>query len=67
MFNFRRKGAPGSGATSCIRGDKQIKENPDIKWNKKSDDLCARSHPAKLAACEGLSHVHQCIPLSLSR
>ena len=40
-----------NGAKSCIQGDKQIKEKPDIKWNKGCGDLRARSHPSKLPTC----------------
>lgn len=38
-----------NGTKSCLQGDKQIKENPDVKW---SGDLRARSHPSKLPIYE---------------
>ena len=34
-----------NGAKSCVQEDKQIKEKPDVKWNKGSSDL--RTRPVK--------------------
>ena len=47
---FKEKGdaRKQDGAKSCVQGDKQMKENPDVEWKKGSGDLRARSCPAKL-------------------
>ena len=37
---------------AVFKGKKQVKENPDVKWNKGSGALRTRSHPAKLPTCE---------------
>ena len=54
MYGLRRKAGTrkGNGAKSCVQGDKQIKDNSDIKWNRGSGDLRARPRPAKPPNCE---------------
>ena len=47
MYNLKRKGAPGSEI-----GEKQIKKNPDVKWNKGSGEFRAKSYLAKLPVCK---------------
>ena len=39
-------------AKSSAPGDKHVFLKPDTKWNKGRRNLGARSHPAKLPACE---------------
>lgn len=50
MYSQRRKGGPESVVelSPVSQGDKTFEENPDVKWNKGSDDLRARPHPAQL-------------------
>ena len=51
---FEKKGGTRkwNEAKSRVKGDKQIKEKPDIIWDKWSGNLMARSYPAKLPTYE---------------
>ena len=49
---MRRKGALYNGAKSNAQEDEKFKEKPGVKWNRESDDLRARPHPAKLSTCK---------------
>ena len=49
MYSEEKRGSrKWSGPKSCAQGEKQIKENPNVKCNKVSGDLRARSCPDNL-------------------
>ena len=48
LQRLRRKRTLGSVMDYIsAQGDKKFEMKPDVKWNKGSDDLKARPHPAK--------------------
>lgn len=52
--HFEEKGGQGkyNRAKSCVQENKQIKEKPDTKWNKRSGELRTRPHLMKLPVCQ---------------
>jgi hypothetical protein len=49
MYRLRRKETTGNGTKSCVQADKEMKNKPDVKWNKGSSALRTRLHTANLS------------------